>query len=93
MMSYLASDEELEGGDTGKAEKAFWEARECLVAGDHEDVLRQFDAIYLQEGRPVSVMLAQLREVLKLQASMMEMKDTEGGKAGGKARVKGEDSV
>ena len=93
MMSYLASDEEPEGGDTGKAERAFWEARECLVAGGHEDVLRQFDAIYLQEGRPVSVMLGQLREVLRLQASMVEVKDAEGGEVRGEVRVKGEESV
>ncbi|KAK4234339.1 hypothetical protein C8A03DRAFT_37883 [Achaetomium macrosporum] len=90
MIDYLASEEE---GDTSKAEKAFWLARERLVAGRHEDVLRQFDAIYLQEDRPVSVMLTQLREALKLKATMTEPKDTDGGKPGGESLIAEESSA
>ncbi|RYO96469.1 hypothetical protein DL765_011558 [Monosporascus sp. GIB2] len=56
--------------ESDKAEKLFWEARECLVG--HPDVLKQFDAVYIRDDRPVSVMLEQLREALKLKAAMVE---------------------
>ncbi|RYO77287.1 hypothetical protein DL766_001006 [Monosporascus sp. MC13-8B] len=56
--------------ESNKTEKLFWEARECLVG--YPDVLKQFDAIYIRDDRPVSVMLEQLREALKLKAAMVE---------------------
>lgn len=68
MLAHLASNEEADG--MAAAEKAFWEARECLVGGEHHDVLGQFDAIYLKAGREVSDVLAQLREVLRLKGRM-----------------------
>ncbi|RYP67838.1 hypothetical protein DL771_007015 [Monosporascus sp. 5C6A] len=60
-----------------KAEKLFWEARECLVG--YPDVLKQFDAVYIRDDRPVSVMLKQLREVLKLKAAILEKMDSDSG--------------
>lgn len=51
-----------------KAQEAFWEARKCLER--HDDLLRQFDAVYLREDRPLGVMFAQLREAFTLQAKM-----------------------
>ncbi|RYP89637.1 hypothetical protein DL770_004215 [Monosporascus sp. CRB-9-2] len=60
-----------------KAEKLFWEARECLVG--HPDVLKQFDAVYIRDDRPVSVMLKQLCEVLKLKAAMVEKMGSDSG--------------
>ncbi|RYP29461.1 hypothetical protein DL767_006730 [Monosporascus sp. MG133] len=65
----------LDESDT--AEKLFWEARECLVG--HPDVLKQFDAIYIRDDRPVSVMLEQLCEAMKLKAAMVEKMGSDSG--------------
>ncbi len=68
MLVHLASDE-YDWAE--KAEKAFWAARECLVAGDHREVLQGFDGIYLRGGEgEVGKVLGGLREVLKLKAKM-----------------------
>ncbi|RYP63565.1 hypothetical protein DL769_006920 [Monosporascus sp. CRB-8-3] len=63
--------------ESDKAEKSFWEARECLVG--HPDVLKQFDAIYTRDDQPISVMLGQLREALKLKAAMVEKMGSDSG--------------
>ncbi|RYO83158.1 hypothetical protein DL764_009498 [Monosporascus ibericus] len=60
-----------------KAEKSFWEARECLVG--HPDVLKQFDAVYIRDDRPVPVMLEQLCEALKLKTAMVEKMGSDSG--------------
>ncbi len=54
--------------NTEKAEKAFLEARECLAGCPA--LLKQFDEIYLREGRPASAVVEGFREVLKLKAEM-----------------------
>ncbi|RYP21135.1 hypothetical protein DL765_002424 [Monosporascus sp. GIB2] len=57
--------------------RSFWEARECLVG--HPDILKQFDAVYIRDDHPVSVMLKQLYEALKLKAAMLEKMGSDSG--------------
>ncbi|RYP77390.1 hypothetical protein DL771_001185 [Monosporascus sp. 5C6A] len=74
---YLVGQMLVHINESDKAEKSFWEARECLVG--HPDLLKQFDAIYIRDDRPVSVMLKQLCEALKLKAAMVEKMGSDSG--------------
>jgi len=47
-----------------KAMGFLMQAREALA--EYPEVLKQHDAIYMQPDRPVSLMLAQMREVMAL---------------------------
>jgi hypothetical protein len=69
--------------EPAKAERFLWEARGCLA--EYPDMLKQFDAVYVNRG-PVSVMIAQLHEVLSVKRAMMAERDSQGqdvAKSGG----------
>jgi hypothetical protein len=61
--------------EPAKAEKFLWEARGCLAK--YPDMLMQFDTVYVNR-RPVSVMIAQLHEVLLVKRAMMAKRDSQG---------------
>lgn len=58
-----------------KAENFLWEARGCLAK--YPDMLKQFDAVYVNR-EPVSVMIAQLHEVLSVKRAIMAERDSQG---------------
>lgn len=61
--------------EPGKAEGFLMQAREALA--EYPEVLKQHDAIYMRPDRPVSVVLAQMREAMALKEAMTGKKAEE----------------
>jgi len=85
LFGYLSLD--VEETNLANAEKAFWAVRECLVG--YDEILKEFDSVYLWEGRPVSVLIEESSKVFRVAAKRADVLAKEMGMGDGEGEVSG----